>query len=182
MSGFNLEIDYRTAVLGRIVQSVGLAFLFVPISAMAFAFIPRERTNYATGLFNLARNIGGSSGIATVTTLLARRSQLHQQILVAHLTPYDAPYREALARTTALVHAHGSSLPDAAAQAQRPALWKHAAPVRHAGVLRRFLGDGRVVSGYHPVDVFNEEIGPVQGPIVGGMKKGTNQWLHYRKR
>ena len=81
MSRFNLEIDYRTAVWSRMVQSLGLAFLFVPISAAAFAFIPKERTNYATGLFNLARNIGGSSGIATVTTLLARRAQFHQQIL-----------------------------------------------------------------------------------------------------
>ena len=90
MARFNLHIDYRTAVWSRMVQSLGMAFLFVPISAVAFAFIPKERTNYATGLFNLARNIGGSSGIATVTTLLARRAQFHQQILVAHMTPYDA--------------------------------------------------------------------------------------------
>ena len=61
--------------------------------------IPKERTNYATGLFNLARNIGGSSGIAAVTTMLARRAQFHQTVLVAHLTPYDAAYRESLART-----------------------------------------------------------------------------------
>ena len=60
--------------------------------------IPRERTNYATGLFNLARNIGGSSGIATTTTLLARRAQFHQSVLVAHLTPYDPAYRESLGR------------------------------------------------------------------------------------
>ena len=50
MARFNLEIDYRTAVTSRIVQSFGLAFLFVPISAAAFACIPKERTSYATGL------------------------------------------------------------------------------------------------------------------------------------
>jgi DHA2 family multidrug resistance protein len=118
MSKFNLGVDYRTAVWARVIQSTGLAFLFVPISVVAFAFIPRERTNYATGLFNLARNIGGSSGIATVTTLLARRSQFHQQVLTAHLTPYDRAYQSALQQTTLMLHNRGASLPDAARQAQ----------------------------------------------------------------
>jgi DHA2 family multidrug resistance protein len=117
MSRFNLNLDYRTAMQSRIVQSLGLAFLFVPISAAAFAYIPRERTNYATGLFNLARNIGGSSGIATATTLLARRSQFHQSVLAAHITPYDAGYREMVERSSAMLQAHGSSAPDAARQA-----------------------------------------------------------------
>jgi DHA2 family multidrug resistance protein len=118
MSKFNLQVDYQTAVWARVIQSTGLAFLFVPISVVAFAFIPKERTNYATGLFNLARNIGGSSGIATVTTLLARRAQFHQQVLTAHLTPYDSAYRTALQRTTQMLHTQGASLPDAALQAQ----------------------------------------------------------------
>jgi len=118
MSRFNLQVDYRTAVWSRVIQSAGLAFLFVPISVAAFRFIPKERTNYATGLFNLARNIGGSSGIAAVTTLLARRPQFHQQVLTAHLTPYDLTYQAALARSTHLLQAHGASLPDAALQAQ----------------------------------------------------------------
>src|SRR6202007_1177029 len=117
MAHFDLQIDYATAAWSRMTQSAGLAFLFVPISVVAFAYIPKERTSYATGLFNLARNIGGSSGIATVTTLLARRAQFHQQVLVAHLTPYDAQYQSALANSTPLLHAHGSSLPDAGLQA-----------------------------------------------------------------
>jgi DHA2 family multidrug resistance protein len=117
MARFNLYIDYRAALWSRIVQSSGLAFLFVPISTVAFAFIPKERTSYATGLFNLARNIGGSAGIATVTTLLVRRAQFHQQVLVSHMTPYDSAYRNSLAGATQLLHAHGSTLPDAAAQA-----------------------------------------------------------------
>jgi MFS transporter, DHA2 family, multidrug resistance protein len=117
MSRFNLTVDYRTALSARVVQSFGLAFLFVPISATAFAFVPKDRTNYAAGLFNLARNIGGSSGIATITTMLARRSQYHQQVLTAHMTPYDLPYRTALERTTQLLYARGYSLPDAGARA-----------------------------------------------------------------
>ena len=98
-------------------QSLGMAFLFVPISTAAFARIPKDRTNYAAGLFNLARNIGGSSGLATVTTLLSRRSQFHQSVLTSHVTTYDAPYREMIAGTTAVIQGHGASAPDAARQA-----------------------------------------------------------------
>jgi DHA2 family multidrug resistance protein len=118
MAKFTLQIDYSTAVWSRMTQSFGLAFLFVPISATAFAYIPKERTSYATGLFNLARNIGGSSGIATATTLLARRAQFHQTVLVAHLTPYDFRYREALAGATATLRAAGAPSADAALKAQ----------------------------------------------------------------
>jgi len=117
MSRFNLYIDYRTAVWSRMVQSLGMAFLFVPISTVAVGMVPRDRMNYATGLFNLARNIGGSGGIATATTLLARRAQMHQQVLTAHLTPYDPAYRDAYLHATQLLHVRGASLPDAARQA-----------------------------------------------------------------
>jgi DHA2 family multidrug resistance protein len=118
MSHFTLDVDYSTAVWGRVVQSLGLAFLFVPISTLAFSTVARERVNYATGLFNLARNIGGSSGIAAITTILARRAQYHQSVLVSHMTPYDPAYRDALAKAAAAVQSGGASSPDAAAQAQ----------------------------------------------------------------
>ena len=118
MSRFNLYIDYRTALWSRCVQSLGMAFLFVPIATVAFSYIPKERTTYATGLFNLARNIGGSIGIAAVTTMLARRAQFHQHRLVEHLTPYHGAYRASLSGAAQLAIAHGSSPPDAAAKAQ----------------------------------------------------------------
>ena len=43
----------------------------------------------ATSIYNLMRNIGGSFGIATMTTFLARRNQVHQNELVGHVTAYD---------------------------------------------------------------------------------------------
>jgi len=166
MSRFNLEVDYHAAVVGRMVQSLGLAFLFVPISTMAFAMIPRERANYATGLFNLARNIGGSSGIATVTTLLARRSQVHQQILTAHMTPYDAPFRQALQQTTAMIQSHGASLPDAAAQANG---LLYGILQRNASMLAfsdTFWAMGALFLAIIPLMFLMKKSGPVKGPIV----------------
>jgi MFS transporter, DHA2 family, multidrug resistance protein len=166
MARFTLDIDYGAAVWGRIVQSLGLAFLFVPISAAAFAFIPRERANYATGLFNLARNIGGSSGIATVTTLLARRSQVHQQVLTAHLTPLDAPYREALRQTGAMLQSHGASAADAAGQAQG---LLYGTLQRQSGMLA-FADAFRVMGVLFlmiiPLMFLMKRSGPVKGPIA----------------
>jgi DHA2 family multidrug resistance protein len=117
MATFSLDIDFRTAMMARIYQSAGMAFLFVPINVMAFYFIPKEKFNNATGLINLARNIGGSFGIANVVTVLARRSQFHQAMLVSHLTPFDAPYRALVTGSTRILSAAGSNSVDAVAQA-----------------------------------------------------------------
>jgi len=118
MANFSLDIDFRTAMLARVYQSFGFAFLFVPINVMAFHFIPKEKVNNATGLINLARNIGGSVGIALVTTMLARRAQFHQTVLVSHLTPFDARYNAALQGATQTLMIHGSNATQAASQAQ----------------------------------------------------------------
>ena len=117
MATFNLDIDFRTAMMARIFQSAGMAFLFVPINVMAFYFIPKEKINNATGIINLARNIGGSFGIANVVTLLARRSQFHQGILVSHMTLFDPAYRAMLSGSAGVLYAAGSSFADAQAQA-----------------------------------------------------------------
>src|SRR6204780_2442201 len=75
MTRFDTAIDFRTVATARIFQAVGLAFLFVPINTAAYAFIPKNKSNAASGLINLARNIGGSIGISLVTTMLARRTR-----------------------------------------------------------------------------------------------------------
>jgi len=130
MATFNLDIDFRTAMMARIYQSAGMAFLFVPINVMAFYFIPKEKFNNATGIINLARNIGGSFGIANVVTLLARRTQFHQGMLVSHMTPFDSAYRAMVNGAAGILHVAGSSYPDAQAQAYGMAyglLQRHAA-------------------------------------------------------
>lgn len=117
MASFNLEVDFRTAMMSRIYQSVGLAFLFVPINVLAFYFVPKEKTNNATGLINLARNIGGSFGIANVTTVLARRAQVHQNTLAGHVTPLSSAYQAMMAQTTRALVVQGSDPAQAATQA-----------------------------------------------------------------
>jgi DHA2 family multidrug resistance protein len=97
MGGFNLQIDFRTAMSARLFQACGTAFMFVPINTAAYSFVPKGKNNAASGIINLSRNMGASFGIAMVTTLQARFAQAHQTFLVAHATPYDAAYRAAAA-------------------------------------------------------------------------------------
>jgi DHA2 family multidrug resistance protein len=118
MPNFDTDIDFRTAMMARVVQSMGMAFLFVPINTMAFAALPKEQANRATGIINLARNVGGSTGIAMVTTLLARRSQFHQSVLVSHVNAGGAAYRSLLEHATHMFLSRGSDPVHVTRQAQ----------------------------------------------------------------
>jgi len=117
MAGWDLGLDYGHAVRARMLQSFGLAFLFIPINVSAFAYVPKEKTNMGTGIINLARNIGASVGIATVTTQLDRRSQFHQARLMEHVNDYSAAYRNMLNGTQARLISAGSTAAHASAQA-----------------------------------------------------------------
>jgi DHA2 family multidrug resistance protein len=115
----NLQVDFRTITIARALQTAGLAFLFVPINAAAFTSIPREKMSNATGIINLARNIGGSAGVSFVTTMLARRTQFHQSVLVDHITPYNYGLQTFLEGAGGVLVTRGGSDPQQAAdQAQ----------------------------------------------------------------
>jgi MFS transporter, DHA2 family, multidrug resistance protein len=117
MTGFNLDMDFRTAAVARMFQAAGMAFLFVPINTAAYAFLPREKNNAASGLMNLARNMGGSVGISLVTTLLDRRTQVHLNDLSAHLSASNPAFQSLLQGTAQAMRAHGASAAFAAQQA-----------------------------------------------------------------
>jgi DHA2 family multidrug resistance protein len=123
MSHFSLGISFQDAVLARIVQAAGIAFLFVPINTIAYAFLPKNKNNDASGLVNLSRNIGASVGIAFATTLVARRSQVHQHVLAEHASNLNPQYLQTLGSLKGTLVAHGMSLVEAAQHA--PAMIYH---------------------------------------------------------
>jgi len=86
----DLLISFTAAVWLRITQVIGLGFLFVPITLVAYIGIAPEKNNSVAGIVNFMRNMGSSVGTSLVTTLIARRSQFHQQILVDY-TRVDNP-------------------------------------------------------------------------------------------
>ena len=92
MTSFYLDISFQRMMLARIAQAASLAFLFVPLNAIAFRGIPREKTNNASALINLARNFGGSIGISLAATLLTRREQFHQSRLVEYAQQLNPSY------------------------------------------------------------------------------------------
>jgi DHA2 family multidrug resistance protein len=81
----NLTMSFNTALWLRVDQVFGMGFLFVPITLAAYVGIPPEKNNAVSGMVNFMRNIGSSVGTSIVTTLLARRAQFHQEILIGHI-------------------------------------------------------------------------------------------------
>ena len=117
MTHFDLCIDFRTAATARVFQALGLAFLFVPINTVAYSFLPKDKNNAASGLINLARNVGGSLGISFVTTMLDRRTQFHQMRLTSAMNAGNPWFESTL---NGLIHnfrAHGASMAQATHQA-----------------------------------------------------------------
>jgi len=100
MSQFNLLADFNTVIWPRIVLGIGMGFLFIPLITLTMAGVRKEDMGNATAIFNLLRNLGGSFGVAFVTTLLARRAQIQQTNLVSHLTPFDPAYQMATQRAS----------------------------------------------------------------------------------
>ena len=117
LSGFNTAISFKTIALARILQVAGVAFLFVPIQTLVYSDLPQGKSNNASALINLMRNLGGSVGVSLGTTLLVRRSQIHQQTLVSHLTATAPGFQQELARLTHRFVAHGTDRVEAGRQA-----------------------------------------------------------------
>ena len=92
----DLLISFNAAVWLRIAQVIGLGFLFVPITLVAYIGIPPEKNNSVAGTVNFMRNMGSSVGTSMVTTLIARRSQYHQQILVDYARPDNPNFQNSL--------------------------------------------------------------------------------------
>jgi MFS transporter, DHA2 family, multidrug resistance protein len=119
LSHLNLYASARSAIFAWVVSRMGTAFLFVPINVMAFYFVPKGKMNNASGLINLSRNIGASTGISFVTTMLDRRAQFHQDVLSGNMQGTNPHFQGALHRITHMLMMRGpDSSVHAAVQAQ----------------------------------------------------------------
>ncbi|HJU83368.1 MAG TPA: DHA2 family efflux MFS transporter permease subunit, partial [Holophagaceae bacterium] len=118
MSHYSLDTGLGDAVVARMVQSLGLAALFIPTNVAAYSSLKHEEIGQASGLLNLFRNFGGSMGIAMLSTLLARRTQFHQARLVEHLAPGQPAYEGFVGRIAHSLAQQGYSALDALHRAQ----------------------------------------------------------------
>jgi DHA2 family multidrug resistance protein len=98
MSGWNTEISFMQASIGRLISALGLPFLFIPISTAAYVGLKPSQTGEASSLLNVARNIGGSLGIGYAQAALISREQFHQDRLVEYIDPLNPAYVDGINR------------------------------------------------------------------------------------
>jgi DHA2 family multidrug resistance protein len=89
MARFYLGIDAWGIAWPGIIAGLGMGLFFVPLTATAFARVPKEKLDEAAGLYALMRGIGSSMGIAVVGWLFVEQGQIHWQEIGSHVTPFS---------------------------------------------------------------------------------------------
>jgi DHA2 family multidrug resistance protein len=109
LTRLDLTTAFGTVTLWRMIQVIGLPFVFIPISTLNYVGVPADKTNQISSLSNFARNLGGSMGTALLTTFISRSAQVHQAALAANVVPGSVPYRLYMNRMTAMLMSRGMS-------------------------------------------------------------------------
>jgi len=110
MMGMYPGIDFHTAMMYRIYQSIGMAFLFVPINTICYSGVPQEDNNQVSSMINLMRNLGGSFGISFVTTILSRRIQVHSSELISNTATGNPAMERMLHGMSGYFSVHGAGV------------------------------------------------------------------------
>ncbi len=100
----------------RVFQVVGMPFLFIPNSTIAYDGLPQQKTSEGSALINVARNLGGSIGVSLANTELLQRAQFHQARLTENLIPSSPVFQSTLHHITQYF-AHSGSPASAQARA-----------------------------------------------------------------
>ena len=130
--------DFKTMALIRASQTIGIAFLFVPISSIAYSTLPKRLSGDATSLFTMFRNVAGSIGISAATAIVQQQRQVHMSYLSSHLSTFNTQYQQTLQGIENQLRNLGHA----------PAVL----PQMAAGVINRILGEQAFLLAY--MDVF----------------------------
>jgi MFS transporter, DHA2 family, multidrug resistance protein len=117
LTRLSLDTSFGQITLWRMLQVIGLPFVFIPISTLNYVGVPRDKSNQISSFSNFARNLGGSMGTAILTTFLTRTSQTHQSALASD-TGNTMAYNAYIDKTKAALMAMGQG----ADQAQQAAV------------------------------------------------------------
>jgi len=113
----SLDIDFWTASSLRLFQVLGLAFIFIPSNVLCYTGVPREKNNQVSSMMNFVRNVGGSAGIAIVSTMVTRATQRRQNYLSANMNNGNPKFRQMVEGLSGMMQSHGVSAPQAMHQA-----------------------------------------------------------------
>ena len=106
-SGITIDIDFRTLVVMRTLQSMSLGFLLVPINTVTFRTLPRRLNSDGAALFAMLRNVSGSIGISLATAAITERTQVHQAYLARWVEPFNQPFQALIASYEQALRAMG---------------------------------------------------------------------------
>ena len=152
----DLQISFSAATWLRIAQVIGLGFLFVPITLVAYIGIAPEKNNAVAGIINFMRNMGSSVGTSLVTTLIARRSQFHQGRLVQNVRVDNPNFVNAANGLAQHLAASGVGKHEAQMTAYARIYQSLASPGHKPGIYRHLYGPLRG-SGDHVLSGFRSE-------------------------
>jgi DHA2 family multidrug resistance protein len=89
MAALSLQADAWAIAWPGIIAGIGMGLFFVPLTAVAFGRMENEKLDEAAGLYALMRGIGSSIGIAVVSWLFVRQTQIHWGDLITHINPFN---------------------------------------------------------------------------------------------
>jgi MFS transporter, DHA2 family, multidrug resistance protein len=104
------DVSFMHLALLRASQTAGLAFMFVPISTIAYATLPKELNGDASALFTMFRNVSGSIGISAATATVTQETQIRQSYLSAWTTPLNQPFNALIEHNKAALLSMGRPL------------------------------------------------------------------------
>ena len=97
-------------LIPNLVRAVGQALVLSPLSTIATAGLAREHAGSASGLFNMMRNLGGSFGIALLSTFVTKREQFHSNHVVEAISSYSAATQARIEQLTNLLLSRGADI------------------------------------------------------------------------
>jgi DHA2 family multidrug resistance protein len=160
------DIDFRHLVGIRAAQSLGIGFLFVPLSVLTYQTVPRRLQGDATALFTMFRNVAGSVGISLSTALITSRTQAHMAYLSYHMTNANPNFRATITQIARAIQNLGSS---AAASAQTALGQAYQMLIAQAGLLAYkdvFLYCALVAFAFVPFTFFFSPVKKAGGPAA----------------
>jgi len=113
LSKSTLQTGQADVLIPLLIRGVGMALLFVPLTTLAISELKGAEMGQGTGLNNMMRQLGGSFGIAALTTLIHIRQAKHRNDLLTNINPYNNAFVQQLNILEQGFVARGKSLLDA---------------------------------------------------------------------
>src|SRR5471030_2848281 len=113
LSNSTLGTGEKDVLVPLLIRGVGMALLFVPLTTLAIADLKGPELGQGTGLNNMMRQLGGSFGIAVLTTIIHIRTAVHRDNLLSNINPYNNAFTQRLDLLQQSFIAKGKSVSDA---------------------------------------------------------------------